>query len=173
MPTHGVGMAPGTRLQPRPFCAWPVVAYFDRIGRAFRYNRYDRSVSPLGSGQILTTSERQRIVSRAVSRCGFHSRWRCAIGDPSTNGQFTRSVRMGMPEALTAGPDTFVDRRGYGSYDGPPGRERRQFADSHDELTADAKELARAIDAYKLMHRRRFITHDEMLAVFKSLGYHR
>ena len=80
---------------------------------------------------------------------------------------------MGMPEALTAGPDTFIDRRGYGSYDAPHGRERRQFADSHDELTADAKELAHAIDAYKLMHRRRFITHDEMLAVFKSLGYHR
>ncbi len=80
---------------------------------------------------------------------------------------------MGMPEALTAGPDTFVDRRGYNSYEGPPGRERRQFADSHDELSPEGKELARAIDAYKLMHRRRFITHDEMLAVFKSLGYHR
>ncbi|HEY4311262.1 MAG TPA: hypothetical protein VGN12_17560 [Pirellulales bacterium] len=80
---------------------------------------------------------------------------------------------MGMPEALTAGPDTFIDRRSSNSFDGPPGRERRQFADSHDELTPDGRELARAIDAYKLMHRRRFITHDEMLAVVKSLGYHR
>ncbi len=80
---------------------------------------------------------------------------------------------MGMPEALTAGPDSFIDRRSYAGYHGAPGRERRQFADSHDELSADAKELAQAIDAYKLMHRRRFITHDEMLFVFKSLGYHR
>jgi hypothetical protein len=80
---------------------------------------------------------------------------------------------MGMPEALTAGPDTFVDRRSYNSYQGSPGRERRQFADSHDELSPEGKELARAVDAYKLMHRRRFVTHDEMLAVFKSLGYHR
>jgi hypothetical protein len=80
---------------------------------------------------------------------------------------------MGMPEALAAGPDSFVERRSYSSYEGPPGRERRQFADSHDELSSDARELAHAIDAYKLMHRRRFITHDEMLAVFKSLGYHR
>ena len=80
---------------------------------------------------------------------------------------------MGMPEALTAGPDSFMDRRGFNSYEGPPDRERRQFADSHDELSAEAKELARAIDAYKLMHRRRFITHEEMLHVFKSLGYRR
>jgi len=80
---------------------------------------------------------------------------------------------MGMPEALTAGPDSFFDRRGYTAQDGPPGRERRQFADSHDELSPDGRELAHAIDAYKLMHRRRFITHDEMLAVYKSLGYHR
>jgi len=80
---------------------------------------------------------------------------------------------MGMPEALTAGPDSFVDRRSYGSCQGPPERERRQFADSHDELSPDGRELAHAIDAYKLMHRRRYITHDEILAVVKSLGYHR
>ena len=29
----------------------------------------------------------------------------------------------------------------------------------------------RAIDGYKLQHRRRFITFEEMLAVIKSLGY--
>ena len=34
-------------------------------------------------------------------------------------------------------------------------------------------ELAQAIDQYKLRHRRRFITFEEMLAVVKSLGYHR
>ena len=28
-----------------------------------------------------------------------------------------------------------------------------------------------AIDQYKLLHRRRFITYEEMLSVFQSLGY--
>ncbi len=35
----------------------------------------------------------------------------------------------------------------------------------------EARELATAIDAYKLAHRRRFITYEEMLSVVKSLGY--
>jgi hypothetical protein len=52
-------------------------------------------------------------------------------------------------------------------------RERRQFTNSHDELTPDARELAQAIDSYKLIHRRRFITYEEMLSVVKSLGYKR
>ena len=34
-------------------------------------------------------------------------------------------------------------------------------------------ELARAIDGYKVQHRRRFVTFEEMLAVIKSLGYKR
>ena len=67
--------------------------------------------------------------------------------------------------------DTFVDRRAGGGFDDAPGRERRQFANSHDELSPEAAELARAIDGYKLQHRRRFITFEEMLAVIKSLGY--
>lgn len=67
----------------------------------------------------------------------------------------------------------FVDRRTYDSSFGPPGVERRQFANSHEELSPEARELAQAIDSYKLRHRRRFITYEEMLAVIKSLGYHR
>jgi hypothetical protein len=51
--------------------------------------------------------------------------------------------------------------------------ERRQFANSHTGLSPEAAELARAIDQYKLQHRRRFITFEEMLAVVRSLGYHR
>ncbi len=51
------------------------------------------------------------------------------------------------------------------------GRERRQFADSREELSPEARALADAIDSYKLAHRRRFITFEEMLAVIKSLGY--
>jgi len=72
---------------------------------------------------------------------------------------------------VTSAP--FVDRRTYDTSIGPPGVERRQFANSHDELSPEAKELAQAIDSYKLRHRRRFITYEEMLAVIKSLGYHR
>jgi hypothetical protein len=69
--------------------------------------------------------------------------------------------------------DTFIDRRSPGGAEDAPGRERRQFANSHDELSPEAAELARAIDGYKLQHRRRFITFEEMLAVVKSLGYSR
>lgn len=68
--------------------------------------------------------------------------------------------------------EPFVDRR-TGASDDAPGRERRQFANSHDELSPEAAELASAIDGYKLQHRRRFITFEEMLAVVKSLGYSR
>jgi hypothetical protein len=53
------------------------------------------------------------------------------------------------------------------------GVERRQFANSHEELSSEARELAMAIDGYKLRHRRRFIAYEEMLAVVKGLGYHR
>ena len=56
---------------------------------------------------------------------------------------------------------------------GEPIFERRQFANSYDELSPEAAELARAIDGYKVQHRRRFITFEEMLAVIKSLGYKR
>jgi hypothetical protein len=52
-----------------------------------------------------------------------------------------------------------------------PVRERRQFTNSHSELTPEARELAIAIDQYKLHHRRRFINYEEMLMVVKSLGY--
>jgi len=54
-----------------------------------------------------------------------------------------------------------------------PGNERRQFTNSFDGLSQDAAELGQAIDQYKLMNRRRFITYDEMLNVIKSLGYHK
>jgi hypothetical protein len=67
--------------------------------------------------------------------------------------------------------EPFVDRRNYAGQVGSPQRERRQFTNSHEELSPDARELAQAIDSYKLMHRRRFITYEEMLAVMKSLGY--
>jgi hypothetical protein len=65
----------------------------------------------------------------------------------------------------------FVERRESIGDSSAPGRERRQFANSHDDLSPDAAELARAIDTYKLSHRRRFINFEEMLGIVKSLGY--
>jgi hypothetical protein len=67
----------------------------------------------------------------------------------------------------------FVDRRSYDAGIGRPTQERRQFTNSHEELSAEARDLAMAIDEYKLVHRRRFITFEEMLGVVKSLGYHK
>lgn len=65
----------------------------------------------------------------------------------------------------------FIDRRN--AQGDSPDRERRQFANNHDELSPEARDLARAIDEYKLLHRRRFITFEEMLSVIKELGYSR
>jgi len=68
---------------------------------------------------------------------------------------------------------SFVDRRNYDAGISRPTIERRQFTNSHEELSPDARELATAIDEHKLRHRRRFITYEEMLNVVKALGYHR
>jgi hypothetical protein len=78
-----------------------------------------------------------------------------------------------MVELVETPLGSFVDRRNYDVGVTQPGRERRQFSNTHDDLSPDACELARAIDEYKLSHRRRFITFEEMLGVIKELGYHR
>ena len=49
--------------------------------------------------------------------------------------------------------------------------ERRQFVDTYSELSPEARELALAIDAYKIHFHRRFISHEELLTVIRSLGY--
>jgi hypothetical protein len=77
------------------------------------------------------------------------------------------------PKTTQPFPIPFVERRNPAAVEQMPICERRQFANSHDDLSPDAGELARAIDQYKLLHRRRFITFEEMLAVIKSLGYRR
>src|SRR5689334_2447085 len=69
--------------------------------------------------------------------------------------------------------DSFIDRRGPVQLADQPLFERRQFANSYDELSPEAADLARAIEGYKVQHRRRFVTFEEMLAVIKSLGYKR
>jgi hypothetical protein len=76
-----------------------------------------------------------------------------------------------MPASPTMSADAFIDRRGPAPVGDQPLFERRQFANSYDELSPDAAELARAIDGYKVQHRRRFVTFEEMLSVIKSLGY--
>ncbi len=82
-----------------------------------------------------------------------------------------------MSPTFDTAVEPFVDRRNYSvpgaSHREAPQRERRQFANSYEELTPEARELAQAIDGYKLMHRRRFITYEEMLSVVKTLGYRR
>lgn len=65
----------------------------------------------------------------------------------------------------------FVDRRQ--STGESNGFERRQFGNSHNELSEDARELAIAIDQYKIENRRRYITFEEMHQVIQSLGYHK
>ena len=77
-----------------------------------------------------------------------------------------------MSSGLQTPAETFVDRRSYDVSGRNPAHERRQFTNSHEGLSPEALDLARAIDGYKLSHRRRFITYEEMLAVIKSLGYH-
>ena len=78
-----------------------------------------------------------------------------------------------MSQGLDSASQPFVDRRNYDVVAAVPGHERRQFANNHDGLSPEAQELAGAIDGYKLRHRRRFITYEEMLAVVKMLGYHK
>lgn len=67
----------------------------------------------------------------------------------------------------------FLDRRDGRTPMASHIRERRQFADGHAESTPAANELAEAIDQYKIRHRRRFITYEEMLDVITNLGYHK
>lgn len=81
--------------------------------------------------------------------------------------------QLSPPAVLNIPAAEFIDRRQSASPESSRGVERRQFTNSHSELSPEAAELARAIDQYKLYHRRRFITYEEMLGVIKSLGYHR
>jgi hypothetical protein len=76
-----------------------------------------------------------------------------------------------MPASPAFATNTFTDRRGPLQAGDEPLFERRQFANSYEELSPEAADLARAIDGYKVQHRRRFVTFEEMLSVIKSLGY--
>lgn len=74
-----------------------------------------------------------------------------------------------MSPAVQAQSPPFVDRRN--EERDAPGVERRQFANSHNDLSPPAQELAKAVDDYKLRHRRRYVNYEEMLAIVLELGY--
>lgn len=76
-----------------------------------------------------------------------------------------------MPQNSKPAELAFPDRRVAGEGSSSPDRERRQFANRHEDLSPAARELALAIDRYKLEHRRRIIDYEEMLAVIRELGY--
>ncbi len=82
----------------------------------------------------------------------------------------------GMANAAAAnfsvgpGSSEFVDRRSSGGTSRGQG-ERRQFGSSHTGLSDEGRELAAAIDQYKIEHHRRYLTCDEMLVVLGDLGY--
>jgi hypothetical protein len=80
-----------------------------------------------------------------------------------------------MSQLLESPPELheFIDRRSTSQHGQSHARERRQFTNSHAALSPPARELADAIDQYKLHHRRRFITYEEILHVMTSLGYHK
>lgn len=74
-------------------------------------------------------------------------------------------------QQTTDGHRVFEDRRQGNVAFRPNGPERRQFQDSRDSDNTQAVELAEAIDRYKLTHRRRFITYEELHSVISDLGY--
>lgn len=65
----------------------------------------------------------------------------------------------------------FVERRQHADPSVRRSSERRQFGSSHAGLSDAGRELALAIDRYKVQHHRRYLTCDEMLSVLADLGY--
>jgi hypothetical protein len=79
-----------------------------------------------------------------------------------------------MEQVLEQKSAGFVDRRQsepVSTWAG--GFERRQFGNSYNSQRQEVNELAMAIDQYKLRHRRRFITFEELYDVITALGYRR
>ncbi len=87
----------------------------------------------------------------------------------STTPDSSSSFSVG-PSAFDLARAKFVDRRN------PVGSEsdtseRRQFGSMHTSLSENGRELALAIDEYKVQNHRRYLTCDEMLTVLRGLGY--
>ncbi|MEM6688565.1 MAG: hypothetical protein AAF664_04005 [Planctomycetota bacterium] len=91
---------------------------------------------------------------------------------PAQSPDFIQSISPadpGLPPGIRS-EETFVDRR-KSSADRPDSSERRQFGNSHAGLSEAGRELALAIDQYKVVNHRRYLTCDEMLSVLEDLGY--
>lgn len=99
-----------------------------------------------------------------------------AAGPVTSTGFVVSSTTAPTPKsggAAIAHPSadrTFADRRSE-SATVPSATERRQFGNSHQGLSDDGRDLALAIDRYKLENHRRYLTCDEMLQVLEDLGY--
>jgi len=68
-------------------------------------------------------------------------------------------------------PVEFLDRRQAPSASRAGEPERRQFCNTYNSNRPEVNELAQAVDQYKLRHRRRFITYEELYDVIHGLGY--
>lgn len=77
-----------------------------------------------------------------------------------------------MQPVIEQNPGTFVDRRNAAA-GRAGGAERRQFSMTTETARPEVAELATAVDQYKLRHRRRFITFEELYDVIRELGYHK
>jgi hypothetical protein len=77
---------------------------------------------------------------------------------------------LGPNANVLAGNNEFVDRRN-ATTTNQQQSERRQFGSSHSDLSPAGRELAVAIDEYKIEHHRRYLTCDEMISVITRLGY--
>jgi len=90
---------------------------------------------------------------------------------PATNANdlTTSPITAAANQSPAGSTGPFVDRRRGGR--SKTNGERRQFGSSHEGLSEAGRELALAIDQYKMQHHRRYITCDEMLLVLANLGY--
>jgi hypothetical protein len=88
---------------------------------------------------------------------------------PNRDSVDSSSQTFAVGTTSAADSDGFVDRRG--SLGRSAGGERRQFGSAHSGLSEAGRELAVAIDQYKVQNHRRYITCDEMLSVLTELGY--
>jgi hypothetical protein len=79
------------------------------------------------------------------------------------------STAPSITSATQATDVPFVDRRQQREVS--QGGERRQFGNSYHNLSPEGRQLAEAIDAYKVEHHRRYITTDELIGVLNRLGY--
>lgn len=78
-----------------------------------------------------------------------------------------------MLQTAAAETNAFVDRRQSSGARPEGSGERRQFINARPAGRPEVQELAEAVDQYKLRHRRRFITFEELYDVMASLGYHK